>query len=112
MTHTTQIEPDTTFTAGSPFTTTTFTGPDVRTVQVAGDLDLHADVRALASFCADHGLPIVVDMADLDFMDCGGYRSIAAARHTAEQHHTTLTIANARGKSARFLRLLDELGLL
>ncbi len=112
MTHIIQTQPDTAFTVGSLFTTTTSTGPDVRTVHLAGDLDLSADTRTMAAFCDGYGLPIVVDLSNLDFMDCGGYRSIVAARRTAQRHDVTFAVANARGKPARLLGLLDELGLL
>ncbi len=108
----TQIEPRAAFGAGSAFTTSTSTGFDVRTVHLAGDLDLNADFRALTAFCDGDGLPIVVDMSDLDFMDCRGYRAIVAARQTAEQHDVTFAVENARGSPARLLGLLDGLGLL
>ncbi len=92
------------------FTTTRVVGLDVQTVYLAGELDLHSNADATAAFtiAVDTGLPIVVDLTDLDFMDCAGYRAIATARRAAEQHGITLTITYAHGEPARLLGLLGE----
>lgn len=92
------------------FTTTRVVGLDVQTVYLAGELDLCSNAEATAAFtlAVGAGLPIVVDLTDLDFMDCGGYRAIVAARHAAEQHGITLTITRAHGVPARLLSLLGE----
>lgn len=82
-----------------------------RTVGLAGKLDLATCAEATTAMCDDPGVPIVVDLSDLVFMDCAGYRAIAAARCIAAEHHTTLTIAGSRGEPARLLALLDELGI-
>lgn len=94
-----------------PFLVTSHVGPDVRTVYVSGDLDLSRHLEATAAFCDGLGLPIVVDLAQVDFMDCGGYRSIATARRAALRHGITLTIAHAHGEPARLLDLFERHGL-
>jgi anti-anti-sigma factor len=110
--HTVRIEPGLCCAPEQLFTTTTVVGPDVQTVYVAGELDLNSNAEATAAFAfavaVGAGLPIVVDLTDLDFMDCGGYRAIAAARHAAEQHGIALTPTHAHGEPARLLNLLGE----
>jgi anti-anti-sigma factor len=108
--HTVQIESCSCCADEQRFTTTTVVGPDVQTVYVAGELDRESNAKATAAFtiAVGAGLPIVVDLTDLDFMDCGGYRAIAAARLAAAQHGLALTITHAQGEPARLLNLLGE----
>ena len=95
-----------------PTFTITVVAADVMTVYMSGEFDLNSNAEANAAFLDGHGRAIVVDMADLDFMDCGGYRAIATARRFAEEHDTSFTVINAHGGPARLLGILDEHGLL
>lgn len=108
MTNTTENQPDVSGTP-RPLFTASSTGTDVRTVSLAGELDVGGSLQAAAAFSGVAGLAVVVDMAKLDFLDCGGYRTIATARRDAEQAGGTFTIAHARGEPARLLGLLEEL---
>lgn len=109
MTNTNEIEFDA---SGPLFSATSITDAEVRTVSLAGELDLHSGPQAMAAFSGASGLPIVVDMTNLVFMDCGGYRAVATARRTAEQAGSAFTISYAHDEPARLLGLLDESGSL
>lgn len=95
-----------------PFTAHSVVESEHRTVYLAGELDLHTNPRAAEALGdgAD-GRTVIVDMSDLSFMDCAGYRAIVAARRHANQRGATLTLAHAHGEPSTLLALLDELGL-
>lgn len=110
MTQTAQNEPGV---ARVPlFTITTVAASDLMTVCVTGELDLDCEAEVTAAFLDGRGRAIVVDMANLGFMDCGGYRAIGEARRDAEANDKSFTVTNAHGVPARLLGILDERGLL
>lgn len=95
------------------FATTTVVHDGVRIVRVSGVLDLAAHACATVAFRDDRpGRALVIDLTDLTFMDCGGYRSVAAARADALQRGATFDLVNARAGPARLLDLIAQLGLL
>lgn len=80
-------------------------------VRVRGELDLHtAPVlhHALLEACssADH---VVVDLAEVTFMDCAALHSVVAARRRLRSRGGELVVRSAAG---RCLRLLAVTGLL
>jgi anti-anti-sigma factor len=79
---------------------------DVGVVRVAGELDLSSAAHAMRS-CLDVGRLVVrVDLRELTFMDCGGYRGLVGARVELERRGGSLTCTGAVGEPARFCDLL------
>jgi anti-anti-sigma factor len=79
---------------------------DVCVVRVAGELDCSSAAHAM-QLCLDVGRLVVdVDLRELTFMDCGGYRGLVAARAELERSGGSLTISGAVGQPARLLELL------
>jgi anti-anti-sigma factor len=80
---------------------------DQRTVHVTGELDLASRGRMVRS-CVE-GVPnfVVVELAGLTFMDCGGYRAFVEVRTFLKQRGRSLVLANPRGEPARLLALID-----
>ena len=58
--------------------------------------------------CEGIEIDVVVDLADLTFMDCGGYRGLLQARVALERCGGSLTLTDAVGEAARLLELLGE----
>lgn len=98
--------------AGPQFRTRSVLGPAVTTVHVTGDLDLASYDKAVAAFGARDRRSIVVNLTELNFMDCCGYRSLLVGRDAAERCGATFSLVGAHGEPARLLSLLDELSLL
>jgi anti-anti-sigma factor len=88
------------------FTSQVVVERDVCVVRVAGELDCSSAARAMR-LCLDIGrLVVCVDLRELTFMDCGGYRGLVGARAELERSGGSLTITGAVGQSARLLELL------
>lgn len=80
----------------------------VRVIRLAGELDLatHDEVdHALRGLTAGAPVPVVVDLRDLSFIDCGGARIIGAARRRAARRGQCLRIDGARGLVSRVIEL-------
>ena len=58
--------------------------------------------------CQGIEIDVLVDLADLTFMDCGGYRGLLQARVALERCGGSLTLTEAVGEAARFLELLGD----
>lgn len=79
-----------------------------RVVRVEGDIDLATAPQLEASLDTATGPGIVVlDLADIGFIDSTGLRSIVAAHDAAEEHGGTLRIV----AGAKVSRLLEITGL-
>ena len=71
-----------------------------------GELDLATrDQLFVALTKVDHQT-VVVDLADITFMDCCGYGALVAARHVVEGGGRTLTISGQTGQPARLFELI------
>lgn len=82
--------------------------PDGWVVALTGELDLATHLVVIGA-CAEHDdLPVIVDMAALTFLDCGGYRAIATARASALMHDRRFTVRLAQGEPAHILDLIDH----
>jgi len=80
--------------------------PDGWVVALTGELDLASHLAVIGA-CAEHDdLPVIVDMAALTFLDCGGYRAIATARASALVHDRTFSVRRAEGEPAHILELI------
>ena len=80
-----------------------------RIVHVSGELDV-ATRNVMSRACLDNGdKSVVVEMAEMTFMDCCGYGGLIAARQVLQQHGGTLTLRNQAGQPAELLALLSGL---
>jgi anti-anti-sigma factor len=88
------------------FTSQVVVEHDLCVVRVAGELDCSSAAHAMR-LCLDVGrLVVCVDLRELTFMDCGGYRGLVGARAELERSGGSLTITGAVGEPARLLELL------
>lgn len=88
------------------FTSHAFVERDVGVVRVAGELDLSSAAHVMRSCLDVDRLMVCVDLRELTFMDCGGYRGLVGARVELESRGGTLTLTGAVGEPARLLDLL------
>lgn len=85
------------------------TDADTRVVRITGELDI-TSTAVVTRRCTDGPRRhVVVDLADLTFLDCGGYRAFVAARTTLALQHRTLTLVGAVGEPRRLLELISHL---
>jgi anti-sigma B factor antagonist len=76
-------------------------------VALRGELDI-SDAQVLASWLADivsREPWVIVDLAELEFMDCGSCRVLAGARDLARRAGGDVLLAGPRGVAARVLVL-------
>ena len=79
-------------------------------VRVSGELDLAGRETVIQSCTrAERPLDVVVDMAELTFLDCAGYSALSSARSSLLQRGGTLTLINGVGEPARLLALIDRI---
>lgn len=80
-----------------------------RIVRVAGELDmatgpqLQAEITRLLEIGDDKR--IVLDLAELRFLDCAAIRHLSQLAKLAAEHHTSLRVCNASGIVDDVLRL-------
>ncbi len=55
---------------------------------------------------AGDAVAVVVEMAEVTFMDCSGYAGLVAARRVLQQHGGSLTLNHEVGQPARLLAML------
>jgi anti-anti-sigma factor len=80
-----------------------------RIVHVSGELDV-ASRNVMSRACLENGdKSVVVEMAEMTFMDCCGYGGLVAARQVLAQHGGTLTLRNQTGQPADLLVMLKTL---
>ena len=72
-------------------------------VHASGELDLASRARLFAAAIAGNHPAMEIDLAEVTFMDCGGYRSLVACRLVLEHTGRSLTIKGQSGQPARFL---------
>lgn len=82
-------------------------GTDV--VKFSGELDITSSARVQRRCIAGPGHQVVVDLADVTFLDCGGYRGFMAARAELALHHRSLALVGAVGQPRRLLDLISQL---
>lgn len=83
---------------------------DTRVLRIAGELDVASRSFVTCQCTQGRARAVVVDLADLTFMDCGGYRAFDAARATLQRQGRTLTLVGAVGEPRRLLDLILEIG--
>lgn len=75
-------------------------------VSVSGELDMGTRHVVENACRAGDDVAVVVEMADLTFMDCCGYAGLVAARRLLQEHGGSLTLRHQSGQPARLLALL------
>ena len=89
-----------------PFTLRVFKHRGRRVVQIGGELDIATCNRARRACLDGRGKDVVVDMADITFMDCRGYGGLVAARQILQADGGSLTLNHQNGQPAEFLVML------
>ncbi len=82
---------------------------DANLVKITGDLGLASSALVTRRCIEGLAEAVVVDLADLTFLSCGGYGAFVAARAELEQHQRTLTLVGAVGEPRRLLDLIRQL---
>ncbi len=99
----TPLDPDV---ADPPLAVLVEVGDDTSVVTIAGELDL-ASCELVTRQCAEgDARHVVVDLAALTFLDCGGYRAFVAARTELAQQDRTLRLVGAIGEPRQLLDLI------
>ena len=80
-----------------------------RVVRVGGELDVSTRARVRDACLSGRGNSVVVDIAEVTFMDCSGYGCLVAARRILEASGGSLTLRHQTGQPAQFLQLLARL---
>jgi anti-anti-sigma factor len=80
-----------------------------RIVQVGGELDLATRNFVRRACLAGRRKTVVVEMAEMTFMDCSGYGGLVAARLTLQERGGSLTLRNQAGQPAELLNMLAAL---
>lgn len=88
--------------------------PDCVIVALSGDLDIASATGLAGSLSAvtAPGSLVILDLAELAFIDCGALRTLAAARMQALAAGGDLLLADPRPPVRRILSLIDLSGLL
>jgi anti-anti-sigma factor len=92
-----------------PFTLRVFKRRGRRVVQIGGELDIATRNRARRACLDGRRKDVVVDMADITFMDCCGYGGLIAAREILQADGGSLTLNHQTGQPAEFLVMLSIL---
>lgn len=93
-----------------PFAVQSRQAEGVTVVEVGGEVDVETAPRMRAALAAalDAGLPVVVDLGGVTFMDSFGFGVLAAAHQQGARAGTPVVL---RSVSARICQLLALLGL-
>jgi len=93
-----------------PFAVGSRQADGVTVVDVGGEVDVETAPRMRAALAAavDAGLPVVVDLGEVTFMDSFGFGVLAAAHQQGARSGTPVLL---RSVSARIRQLLALLGL-
>ena len=91
---------------GPSFTLRVFKRHGRRVVQIAGELDITTRNSARQACLEGRGHDVVVEMADVTFMDCCGYGGLVAARQILQADGGSLTLNHQTGQPAELLVML------
>ena len=75
-------------------------------VFISGELDIAMSSIVFEACMQGGRLPVVVDLANITFMDSSGLSGLRRARLALENRGNSLTLHNAKGQPAWLLRLL------
>jgi anti-anti-sigma factor len=81
-------------------------------LRVSGELDVETSTQLIDRWCrAPSDLPVVVDLADVTFMDCAGYRALVHSREAVCCRTRVVTYRNGSGQPQWFIELLSTFEL-
>ena len=80
-----------------------------RVVEIGGELDIATRDRVHQACLEGRGNVVVVEMADMTFMDCCGYGGLVAARQILQAGGGSLTLNHQTGQPAEFLVMIAVL---
>ena len=80
-----------------------------RIVEIGGELDIASRNTVRLACLEGRGKFVVVEMADMTFMDCCGYGGLVAARQILQAGGGSLTLQHQTGQPAEFLNMLTLL---
>jgi anti-anti-sigma factor len=83
-----------------PLSLSTRRDADTATVHVSGDVDLATVVQlevAIAAAAGDDAATVLVDLAEVGFIDSAGINTLLKARRTADGRGVRFAIVNATG---------------
>jgi anti-anti-sigma factor len=92
-----------------PFTVNVSRTGRRRVVHIGGELDVATRHLVRQACAAGWRKAVVVEMADMTFIDCSGYGALVAARRILQEHGGSLTLRNPAGQPAEFLSMLTLL---
>jgi anti-anti-sigma factor len=78
-------------------------------VHVRGELDVATRDALIRECLTDRHKAVVVEMAEMSFMDCSGYGGLIAVRQALELRHGSLTLINHVGQPAQLFALISTL---
>lgn len=94
----------------------TMEAPESRMVRIAGELDMATTDQVTEALDGVISLPgrteVVIDLADLCFIDAAGVTALIHARRLADRRGVRLRARNARGAVDLVLRVTDVADLL
>jgi anti-anti-sigma factor len=76
-------------------------------VALSGDLDLSSREHAFRTCVSTEHVDVVVDLADLNFMDCAGYGMFVTARTILRWRGGSLNLVGPAGQPRRLLTLIS-----
>ena len=82
---------------------------DCRVVWVTGELDAASSAQLVVAATAGDHPAMVIDLAGVNFMDCGGYGSLTTSRLSVEHDGRVLTTRGQVGQPARLFELIAAL---
>ena len=77
-----------------------------RIVEIGGELDIATRDRVRVACLDGRRKSVVVEMADMTFMDCCGYGGLVAARQLLQAVGGSLTLKHQTGQPAELLDML------
>lgn len=77
-----------------------------RVVEIGGELDVATRGRAQQACLEGRSNVVVVEMADMTFMDCSGYGGLVAARQILQDAGGSLTLNHQTGQPAELLVMI------
>ena len=81
----------------------------VHVVSMVGEFDMASREAALGACVAGENHDVVVDLANVGFMDCAGFRAFGESRATLGRRGGSLRLMNAVGEPLRLLTLLGQI---
>ncbi|MEO7370381.1 MAG: STAS domain-containing protein, partial [Ilumatobacteraceae bacterium] len=82
---------------------------ELRILTLVGELDIATRDRVRDACTSDGSTDLLVEMADITFMDCAGYGALVSARRSLQHGGHTLTLHNTSGQPADLLAMLTLL---